>query len=66
IYTQVELFHRSRVIAAAWLMMAVEIPLLYFAIVLGKSNTRIQFHKLSTLLKWIMLGGILTLIAGHF
>jgi 4-hydroxybenzoate polyprenyltransferase len=66
IYTQVELIHSSQVIAAAWLMMAVEIPLLYFVIALGKSNTRNQFHKLSTLLKWIMLGGILTLIAGHF
>lgn len=66
IYTQVELIQGSRVIAAAWLMLAIEIPLLYFAIALGKSNTRNQFHKLSTLLKWIMLGGILTLIAGHF
>lgn len=66
IYTQAQLLHNSRVFAAAWLLMAVVVPMIYFVVLLGKSQSKKDFHKLSTLLKWIMLGGMLTLPAGHF
>lgn len=66
VFAQVVLITYHQFIAAAWLMIAVEIPLLYFVLVLMKSQTKVDFHTLSTLLKWIMLGGMMTMVAGQF
>jgi len=66
IFAQVVLITYHQFIAAAWLMIAVEIPLLYFVLVLRKSQTKLDFHTMSTLLKWIMLGGMMTMVAGQF
>jgi 4-hydroxybenzoate polyprenyltransferase len=58
------LFHKY--MAAVWLVLCVEIPLTGFATALKKSQSKQDFHKLSTLLKWIMVGGIASMIAGQF
>ncbi len=63
---QVYLFQNERVVASIWLLIFVVFPLIWFAISLKKSETKTDYHKLSSLLKWIMLGGILTMVAGQF
>ncbi len=63
---QVYLFQSGRFISVAWLLIFVDLPLIYFALSLKKSQTKTDYHKLSSLLKWIMLGGILTMVAGQF
>ena len=66
VLAQVKLFRENFVAAAAWLMIAVEIPLLYFVVALSKSHAKDHFHTLSIWLKWIMLGGMMTMVAGQF
>ena len=66
IITQVYLSQYQRFIAVVWLLICVEIPLIWFATTLQKSKRKTEYHKLSTLLKLIMLTGILTLVAGQF
>jgi len=63
---QFQLYQYSRFFAAIWLMVCVEIPLIYFILELRKAGTKQEFHKLSSLLKWIMLGGMSSIIAGQF
>jgi 4-hydroxybenzoate polyprenyltransferase len=63
---QIYLFQYQRFTAVVWLLICVEIPLIWFATALQKSQTKTEYHKLSTLLKLIMLTGILTLVAGQF
>ena len=64
--TQFFLFQYSRTTAIVWLAVAVELPLVYFVILLAKAESKYDFHKLSSLLKWIMVAGMGTLIAGQF
>ena len=66
VLAQITLFRENFVAAAAWLMIAVEIPLLYFVVALSKSQAKDDFHTLSIWLKWIMLGGMMTMVAGQF
>jgi len=63
---QVYLLEFAKYPAAIWLLVGVEIPLFYFLRTLKKADVKADFHKLSALLKWIMLGGIGTLVAGQF
>lgn len=63
---QIYLFHFGRNIALVWLLIAVEIPLTFFAFKLTKAVTKTDFHYLSSMLKWIMVGGIGSVIAGQF
>jgi 4-hydroxybenzoate polyprenyltransferase len=65
VLTQMYLFQYHKIFAVLWLLTCVEIPLVYFAFALRKSDKKTDFHRLSTLLKMIMLGGILTLVAGQ-
>jgi len=66
IITQVYLVQFSRMIAVVWLLICVEIPLIYFIKLLSSAKKKEDYHKLSTLLKMIMLGGIGSIIAGQF
>jgi 4-hydroxybenzoate polyprenyltransferase len=66
IIAQIYLLQFSRVIAVIWLLIFVEMPLLYFMKLLKMAHSKTDYHKLSTMLKWIMLGGIGTIIAGQF
>jgi 4-hydroxybenzoate polyprenyltransferase len=66
IIAQISLFRFSLTVAALWLFAMVEVPLLLFIFLLRSAREKIEFHRLSTLLKLIMLGGILTIIAGQF
>jgi 4-hydroxybenzoate polyprenyltransferase len=63
---QIYLFQYQRFTAVLWLLICVEIPLICFATALQKSKTKTEYHRLSSLLKLIMLTGILTVIAGQF
>jgi len=63
---QVFLLEYLRILAVIWLLIAVEIPFVYFLIKLGKADKKVDFHILSSLLKWIMLGGMATIVAGQF
>jgi 4-hydroxybenzoate polyprenyltransferase len=63
---QIYLFHFGRNVALVWLLIAVQIPLAFFAIKLTKAETKTDFHFLSSMLKWIMVGGIGSVIAGQF
>lgn len=66
IIAQIYLVQLSRIIAVVWLLICVEIPLMYFLMSLTSSKIKSDYHKLSTLLKWIMLGGMGSIIAGQF
>lgn len=63
---QLILLESSIYLAAIWLLICVEIPLIFFLAALKKADKKADFHKLSTTLKWIMLGGIATIVAGQF
>jgi 4-hydroxybenzoate polyprenyltransferase len=63
---QICLLRFSGFIAIAWLFLCVEIPLICFTVSLAKAQSKADFHKLSSLLKWIMVGGISAVIAGQF
>jgi len=63
---QIYLVQFSRIIAAVWLLICVEIPLLYFLKSLTAAKIKADYHQLSSLLKWIMLGGMGSIIAGQF
>jgi 4-hydroxybenzoate polyprenyltransferase len=45
-----------------YILLLIGIPLLYFMISIGRSNTKKELHKLSNLLKIIMLLGILSIL----
>ena len=62
---QVQLYQYSRYVAVLWLFVFVEIPMGYFLFKLYKAQSKIDFHELSSLLKWIMLGGMGSIIAGQ-
>lgn len=66
IVTQVYLLQYAMTIAAIWLTLAVEIPLVYFLVRLKKARLKPDFHSLSSILKWIMVGGIASIVAGQF
>ncbi|MFA5971710.1 MAG: geranylgeranylglycerol-phosphate geranylgeranyltransferase [Lentimicrobiaceae bacterium] len=66
IIAQIYLMQFSRIFAALWLLICVEIPLIYFIKSLKTAQVKADYHKLSTMLKWIMLGGIGSIIAGQF
>jgi 4-hydroxybenzoate polyprenyltransferase len=63
---QIYLYEYSRLTAVIWLLVSVEIPLIYFLVKMKKAEQKADFHKLSTLLKWIMIGGIGSIVAGQF
>jgi 4-hydroxybenzoate polyprenyltransferase len=64
--SQVLLIQVSKPGVSLWLFVAVEIPLLYFIRILRKASYKPDFHKLSSLLKWIMMGGIVSIVASQF
>ncbi len=66
ISAQLILLSFSGLVAAAWLLLGVEVPLTWFLYLLRKAKIKSDFHTLSTLLKWIMLGGIGSMVAGQF
>lgn len=66
IASQTYLIQYSRLSAVLWLAIVVEIPLVFFILKLRTASLKNEFRKLSMLLKWIMVGGIGTLIAGQF
>ncbi len=66
IIAQIYLVQYSRIIAAIWLLFCVEIPLIYFLRMLNEAKIKADYHKMSTLLKWIMLAGIGTILTGQF
>ena len=63
--TQYKLSIQSRLLAAIWLFVAVDLPLVYFAFKLENARLKADFHSISSLLKWVMLGGMCSLIAGQ-
>jgi 4-hydroxybenzoate polyprenyltransferase len=66
IITQVYLFQFQRFVAMTWLLICVELPVLWFTLSLRNAQSKADYHKLSTSLKFIMLGGLLTMVAGQF
>lgn len=64
--TQYLLLQSNKFTAAGWLLCFVQIPLIIFIRNLVKAKIKSDYHTLSTLLKWIMLGGLCTLVAGQF
>lgn len=64
--SQLYLMQYSRIVAVFWLLAAVEIPLLYFVKMLVASNSKADFHYLSSLLKWIMVSGMASTVAAQF
>lgn len=66
IIAQIYLVQFSKIFATIWLFIFVEIPLVFFLRALTKAKIKADYHKLSSLLKWIMVGGIGSIIAGQF
>jgi len=65
ILTQVRLHQVHKPVVIFWLLIAVELPVLYFLLKLRKASAKSDFHNLSSLLKWIMVGGIGSIVAGQ-
>ena len=63
---QFYLLEKDLLVAVIWLFVSVEIPLFYFTYSLRKAQVKTDFHILSSLLKWIMVGGIGSIVAGQF
>lgn len=66
VIAQIYLVQFLKVLAAIWLFLAVEVPLVYFLLKLQKAQSKTDFHSLSSMLKLIMAGGIASIIAGQF
>lgn len=60
------MLYHYMIFALVWLFIFVEVPLVYFGFKLKSAQKKADFHTLSTLLKWIMLGGIGSIVAGQF
>ncbi len=58
VYSQVWLSNMSFDMLVLWLVIVIELPLIVFLYQLKKAFSPLAYHKLSTLLKWIMIGGI--------
>lgn len=56
------LLYQSNLYGAVYLTIIVSLPLLYFLLKINRSKTKNDYHKLSGLLKIIMLLGILTIL----
>ena len=54
--------YKSNTIASLYLLIVVSLPLLYFMVKLYGSKSKLEFHKLSKLLKIIMILGMLTIL----
>jgi 4-hydroxybenzoate polyprenyltransferase len=63
---QICLIQQQMIIAVAWLLITVELPLVYFMSKLKKLQSKDEFHSMSRLLKLIMIGGIVSLVAGQY
>jgi 4-hydroxybenzoate polyprenyltransferase len=63
VIAQIWLLNAGKIIAATWLLAAVEVPMVFFLTRLRKAAVKADFHALSSLLKWMMLGGILSIVA---
>lgn len=63
---QYNLLEFSKPITVIWLACFVQIPIIIFILMVIKAKTKNDYHLLSRMLKWIMLGGLSTLIAGQF
>jgi 4-hydroxybenzoate polyprenyltransferase len=58
LFSQYWLLRQNFQLVLIWLVPSVELPILLFLFRLRKANTVIEYHRLSLLLKWIMVGGI--------
>jgi len=56
------LYQRQIFLVVYWLIPAVEIPLLLFLYRMASAASPIQYHRLSSMLKWIMVGGISSML----
>jgi 4-hydroxybenzoate polyprenyltransferase len=65
IAAQIVLSYEGLIIVVLWLVAGVELPLVFFSLMLRRATVKADYHRLSILLKWIMLAGILSLAAGH-
>ena len=54
--------YRSNTIASLYLLIVVSLPLVFFMVKLYRSKSKLEFNKLSNLLKIIMFLGILTIL----
>ena len=61
--TQINLAQASKTAAVVCLAIVVELPLVIFIIKLRKAISKTDYHRLSQLLKWIMVGGLLSIAA---
>ncbi len=66
VLTQVYLVQFSKIYAVSWLLAGVEFPLIYFLKLLKEAKLKGDYLKISSFLKWIMLAGIGSIIAGQF
>jgi 4-hydroxybenzoate polyprenyltransferase len=65
ILSQVWLCTQKLHYVSLWLIVGVELPILWFIWLLNRAKQEIDFHLLSSLLKWIMIGGMLALVIFH-
>jgi len=61
--SQIYLIRHGMPVVAWWLAFAVEIPSGFFLYYLLHATARQDYHRLSSLLKWIMVGGIASMAA---
>ncbi|HOW31732.1 MAG TPA: hypothetical protein PLP88_09200, partial [Bacteroidales bacterium] len=62
VVSQVWLCNRNLLTVIWWLMIAVELPLLWFIFSIYKAQSVTEYHKMSALLRFIMLGGMLAMV----
>lgn len=63
LFSQIYLIRSGMPMVAWWLVFAVDIPSGFFLYYLLHATAKQDYHKLSSLLKWIMVGGIASMAA---
>lgn len=58
VLAQIHLNNMNFPMVIAWLLITVEIPALLLMFLLFRAKTKKDFHRLSTFVKWMMVGGI--------
>lgn len=60
-----KLYQHSQALIALWLVMVCALPILYIMVRLPFMASRKALHHYSTLLKWVMVGGLLSPLVAH-
>jgi 4-hydroxybenzoate polyprenyltransferase len=65
VVSQVWLWNKELKYVSGWLMVMVVLPLIVFLLLVNRAETKQQYHRASSFLRWIMVLGLATLVVLH-